>query len=40
VGDHNIGPYFFEENLNSANYLHFLTYLTCWPVGNQVLRIM
>jgi len=43
VGDHIIGPYFFEENLNAANYLHFfqndlLDLLR--PVGNQVLRIM
>jgi len=42
VGNH-IGPYFFEENLNVANYLrlHFLQndlLDLLRPVGNQVLR--
>jgi len=43
VGDHITDPYFFEENLNAANYLHFLQ--NDLPdllrsIGNQVLRIM
>jgi len=43
MGDHIISPYFFEENLNAANYLHFLQNDLpdlLRPVGNQVLRIM
>jgi len=43
VGDHIIGLYFFEENLNVANYLHFLQNDLpdlLRPIGNQVLRIM
>jgi len=43
VGDYIIGPYFFEENLNAVNYLHFLQNNLpdlLRPVGNQVLRIM
>jgi len=43
VGDHIIDPYFFEENLNAANYLHFLQNDLpdlLRPVGNQVFRIM
>lgn len=43
MGDHIIGLYFFEENLNAANYLHF--FQNDLPdllrsIGNQVLRIM
>jgi len=43
VEDHIIDPYFFEENLNVANYWHFLQNDLSdliRPVGNQVLRIM
>jgi len=43
VGDHIIGPYFFLDNLNAANYLSFLQNDLpdlLRPVGNQVLRIM
>jgi len=43
VGDHIIGPYFFEENLNAANYLYFLQNDLpdlLRPIGNQVFRIM
>lgn len=43
MGDHIIGLYFFEENLNAANYLHFLQNdlpNLLIPVDNQVLRIM
>jgi len=39
---HIIGPYFFEENLNAATYLHFLQNDLpdlLRPVGNQILRI-
>jgi len=43
MGDHIIGPFFFEENLNAANYLYFLRNDLpdlLRPVDNQVLRIM
>jgi len=42
VGDHIIGPYSFEENLNAANYLHFLQndLPNLLRSVNQVLRIM
>jgi len=43
IVDYIIGPYFFEENLNATNYLHFLQNDLSdllRPVGNQVLRIM
>jgi len=43
VRDHIIGLYFFEENLKTANYLHFLQndlLDLLRPVDNQVLRIM
>jgi len=41
--DHIIGRYFFEENFNAANYLHFLQndlLDLLRSVGNQVFRIM